>query len=475
MPVPVLTVEQMRQWEQATWATGKGEWAVISQVGEKLAQRILKLTKPGERILILCGRGHNGDDARATVEHLVDRAVRIVQVQDPQRDLEQLSIALRWSPKLILDGLFGIGLNRPLDENWQRIIHAVNASPALIVSVDVPSGLNADTGEVMGASIQADLTITLGAPKKGLLVPEALAFTGRIEVEPDIGLIACPIESELQWTVSEDFQAFPPPRPIHAHKGSFGHLVIIAGSVGYHGAAVLAARAAQKAQPGLISIWTSAETYIPVASQLQAVMVHPLQWKVPKWPSKVSAFLIGPGLASIADDHPIKTEAIRLWQEAAVPVIVDASALDWLPAGPISSQAPRIITPHPGEAARMLRSEVSSIQQDRLASLRALSERFGQCSVVLKGHHTLIGSHTGPVYINPTGNPFLAQGGAGDVLAGFIAGWLAQPLVQSAHLDLALRFAVYEHGAAADRLQLKGCVWTPEDLVSELGNNTITH
>lgn len=465
-----MTVEQMRQWEQATWATGKKEWEVIQQVGRKLASHILQLTKASDRILIICGKGHNGDDARATVEYLTNRKVRLVQIHEPQRDFEALTVALEWNPDWIIDGLFGIGLNRPLDEQWQRLINTINNGRWKIIAIDVPSGLNAQTGQVMGAAIKATYTISLGAIKTGLLVYDNWIYTGRLILEPHIGLCPCPFQTQWLWITAEDFLDFPPPRPLPAHKGNFGHLVIIAGSLGYHGAAVLAARAAQKARPGLISLWTMEEVYIPVAAQLQAVMVHPLNKEnSPKWPDKTTAFLFGPGLATVASTHPIRSIFQQIWYNFHGPVVVDASALEWLEPGPIQTQAIRVITPHPGEAARLLKSSVAEIQKNRTEALRTLSARFGNCIVVLKGYLTLIGSSEGPIYWNCSGNPYLAQGGSGDVLAGYLAGWLAQT-TYGIDPNIAIRYAVWEHGAAADRLEYSVKAWTPEDLIVELGS-----
>ena len=155
-----------------------------------------------------------------------------------------LEQALRQKPALIIDGLFGIGLDRPLADDWKKFIETVNRSGIPILAVDVPSGLNADTGDPAspGVAIEAAVTLTVGAPKTGLLAQNAWACVGRLEVADDVGLTLCPHASELNWTVPEDFQGFPPRRPAAGHKGIFGHLGIIAGSLGFHGAAVLAAR-----------------------------------------------------------------------------------------------------------------------------------------------------------------------------------------------------------------------------------------
>ena len=163
MPIPVITVAQMREWEQATWAAGQTETEVIRRVGKVLAQRARQLTKPGSLILILAGKGHNGDDARAASEHLSDRQVELLDVASPQTDLPKLTAALAQRPKLVVDALFGIGLNRPLDGPWIKFITCINQARLPVLCVDVPSGLNAETGETFGAAIEASVTFTVGA------------------------------------------------------------------------------------------------------------------------------------------------------------------------------------------------------------------------------------------------------------------------------------------------------------------------
>ena len=477
MPVPVLNIAQMREWERATWATGQTEAEVIRRVGRKIAERALQLTHPGNAILILAGKGHNGDDARAAREHLIDRHVNILDVTEPESALVEFQSSAGVSPArtsrdgratLIIDGLFGIGLDRPLDDGWKKFLAAVNKSKIPILAVDVPSGLNADSGLPQGAAIEAAITLTIGAPKIGLLQQVALPFVGRLEVMDDVGLSPCPQKGELIWTMPGDFVDFPPRRSVSGHKGSFGHLAIVAGSLGYHGAAVLAARAAQRAQPGLITLFTQEITYRPVAEQLQAVMVN--IWKPElKLPESVSAILIGPGLAAPEIAEEMKTFTRQLWRDSKLPVIVDASALDWL----MPPQAPpkttiRVITPHPGEAARLLNTTSKEVQSNRPQALREISKRLGNCWVVLKGNQTLIGRSTGEIFANSSGNPHLAQGGSGDVLAGFIGGLLAQPALQ-ADVGKTISYAVWEHGNAADALQATRTNWVVEDLIPELG------
>ena len=468
MSVPVISVAQMREWEKATWAAGKTEPAVIARVGEIVGRRVSQLTQAGDLVLILAGKGHNGDDAQQAAKHLPDQRVQICHVTDPKKGLSEFSALLEQRPAMIVDGLFGIGINRPLDENWVALIQRINDSQSRVLAVDVPSGLNADTGEPEGTAIRASLTLTLGAPKLGMLLPSAWPYIGRLEVAPDIGLIKCPLASEMSWTLPEDFEGYPPDRSATANKGDYGRLAIIAGSLGFHGASVLTSRGAQRAQPGLITLHVSEAIYPVVASQLQAVMVN--LWKPElQLPGHYNAILIGPGLA--ADDLPdtLKEQTRQLWRESPVPVVVDASALDWLPQMPLPASLIRVITPHPGEAGRLLHISAKEVQANRPRALREISRLLGNCWVVLKGSQTLIGRSTGELFVNSSGNPHLAQGGSGDVLAGYLSGLLAQPALQTNPLKT-ISCAVWEHGAAADRLTLARKNWVVEDLVMEIGN-----
>jgi ADP-dependent NAD(P)H-hydrate dehydratase / NAD(P)H-hydrate epimerase len=467
MPVPIINPAQMREWERATWATGQTEAGVIRRVGQKIATRARELTRPGDSILILAGKGHNGDDALAAKKFLTGRKIEILNVAPPENDLPKLKSALLKNPVLIIDGLFGIGLNRALNHGWKKFIAEVNESKIPILAVDVPSGLNAETGEHFGAAIEAAVTLTVGAPKVGMLAQNAWPFVGRLEVVEDVGLIPCPFKTELNWTLPHDFQKFPPRRAIAGNKGTFGHLAIVAGSFGFHGAGVLTSRAAQRAQPGLVTLFTQEKIYNVIASQLQAVMVNVWQPTL-KFPDSTSAILIGPGLAAPSIAGKIKTFVRKLWRDSDSPMVVDASALDWLPSGTISKDALRVITPHPGEAARLLKTTAQTIQKNRIAALRDISRRFGNCWVVLKGNQTLIGRSRGVIFVNPSGDPHLAQGGSGDVLAGFIAGLLAQPQLQI-EVEKTIRYAVWQHGKTADVLHKRQSNWIVEDLAAAIG------
>ena len=455
----------MRDWERATWQSGQTEPEVIRRVGQQVAQWALRLTRPGEAIAIAAGKGNNGADARAAAAHLADRHVQVLDLSAPT--LHQLEQTLNDRPALLIDGLFGIGLHGPLGDDWLEVVRRINQSGVRVLAVDVPSGLNADTGEPMPEAIRASVTLAVGAPKEGLLHVPAWPYVGRLEITGDIGLGPPPAPGELAWTLAEDFSGFPPRREEATHKGTFGHLGILAGSMGYHGAAVLAARGAQRARPGLITVLTTQNAYYSVAAQCQSVMVRP--WTPEQqFGDEFSALVIGPGLAG--NDVPEGLQAVlrRLWRDARFPILIDASGLGMLGPEPTPKHALRVITPHPGEAGRLLKANPLQIQATRLQSLRALSQRFGNPWVVLKGHQTLVGHQDGTVYVNSSGGPHLAQGGSGDLLAGYLGGLLAQPALQADPL-LAIRYAVWQHGAAADDLEARRPNWILEELANDLG------
>ena len=491
MPIPVISVADMRSWEEATWASGIRESEVIGRVGRAIADWLLSRTHSSDSILIVAGKGHNGDDGRAAFKCLLsaERDASLLEVRNPEQAAGRLEQALSRRPSVILDCLFGIGLNRSLSMAWQSVIRRINQDGAMVVAVDVPSGLNAQTGFSMGGGVRADYTLTVGAPKAGMLTSQARPFVGYVRVLHEVGLLsnffsasqfgepskrgdsgngqneepAC--GHSLFFSQEEDFLGFPPPRRAMDHKGSFGHLAILAGSRGYHGAAVLAVCGAMRACPGLITLSTTPECYLPAAAHLQQAMVEPCGefWQ----PSaKATGILVGPGLAGKDVPDRFMEQLRRLWREDERPVLVDASALDWLPQG-VETAGLRGITPHAGEAARLLKCGPADVNENPVDCLWELSSQFGDCWVVLKGAHSLVGRKQGPVFFNATGTPGLAQGGSGDVLAGFLAGLLSQPRCQN-DPETALRCGVWRHGEAAERLQQTRNNWTVEELPAAL-------
>src|SRR5687767_11220135 len=332
MPVPVISVAQMREWEKVTWASGQTEEAVMRRAGEAVAGQAERMTKTGDVILVFAGKGHNGDDARFAAEYMRQRHVEVVRVTDPEAVTTAIPKYTARNPALLVDGLFGIGLNRPLARAWMKLIQRINATKLPVLAVDVPSGLNADSGEPLEEAVRAKVTLTLGAVKQGFLKANAWQFVGKLEVASGIGLVPYPFDTEVSMLTAGDFVDFPPVRPLGGHKGTFGHVAIIAGSAGYHGAAVLAARGAQRAQPGLITLITAEDVYVPIAQQLQSVMVR--TWKEDRnLPESCTAVVAGPGLAAANLPAQIHEWVQELWTESKLAVIIDASALTWLKPG----------------------------------------------------------------------------------------------------------------------------------------------
>jgi len=463
MSIPVLSSEAMRAWEARSWAAGRDSCKVIARVGALLASKLMARTQPGERVLLLAGKGHNGDDVRAMIPWLVDRRVEVFSPQGNQDDLLKLEARLQTFPDWVVDGLFGLGLNRPPEGVWAEIIEAVNQSALPVIAVDMPSGWRPPgPGITHSCVIHASETWTVGACKQGMLAPGQAAYLGRLSVIGHIGLLPLSgTESDLHFVSAEDFDRFPPPRLANAHKGSQGWCALLAGSLGYHGAAVLATRGATCAQPGLVTLLAHESIYRVVAASLEAAMVQPWQ-QVPELPGKLSCLVVGPGLAASELGDAWYAKVGQWWRDLPVPMIVDASALDYLPKGRVVDH-PRVITPHPGEAARLLDCRIQDIEADRPKALRELSALFGGTMVVLKGCHSLVGSSEGIITLNSSGNPYLAQGGAGDVLAGYLGGLLAQPAMQQDVLKT-IRYGVWKHGLAAEALQEKYKGWDPSML-----------
>lgn len=471
MPLPVISVAQMREWEERAWAADVSEEAVMKLAGDAVARRAFDLENhSGSSILFLVGKGKNGGDARIAAELLRAEGVKEVQLMELRDGTESLPDLSDVS--LVVDGVFGIGLNRGLSSDWCNFIERLNeATQGLrvpVLSIDVPSGLDADTGQTRGAAVRADYTLSVGAPKTGLIPDHASEFVGLLEVAADIGLRDAPPLGELRWVDANDFKRFVPKRPAGAHKGTFGHVGIIAGSTGYHGAALLAARGAACAGVGLVSVFTPA--YAPVAAQLQSAMVHPWDANVVHTLSACTAVVIGPGLSGPDVPESLRRVAINIWRESENPIVVDASALEWISNEPVPENAVRVVTPHPGEAARMLETTAGQVQADRIQSLRQVSTQCGGAVTVLKGRHTLIGAFDGPVTINGSGSPYLAQGGSGDVLSGYLGGWLARKDLEG-ELVNTIALAVWRHGSAADHLSAFGFERDIDSLLSTLEGN----
>ncbi|MBR6950700.1 MAG: NAD(P)H-hydrate dehydratase [Oscillospiraceae bacterium] len=432
---------------------------------------------PSGPVVILCGSGNNGGDGLCAAAGLLLRArpVRVFFVTDPARltpdaremlrRLEELGGTTELytdapdagrcvsSAAVVIDAMLGTGLNAPLRGSVRTAVQAVNASSAYVIAADMPTGVSADTGEILGDAVRADETVTFSLPKIGQFTEPGCTCCGRITVW-DIGIppealeaVSCPVAS-----VDRNDLTLPTRDPL-AHKGSFGRDLILAGSIGYTGAPVMAAEAALRTGAGLVYLGVPDPIYSIVAIKCTEVMPQPVPcdddgiigWKAKDYLRGMlrtcQCVLAGPGLGR---GYELTSLIELLIRESEIPVVLDADALNAIASDPSvlkEAKAPVIITPHPGEFARL----GGSAEHGRLAGALAFAREYG-CIVVLKGHRTVTALPDGRAFLNTTGGPAMAKAGSGDVLAGMIAALLGQGLDPWR----AAVTAVWLHGRAGD-------------------------
>lgn len=464
-----VSTEQIRQLDQRTIAAGTPGEELMERAGYAVAKAAAEFLKrrDSRSALLFAGKGNNGGDAIVAARHLAAAGCQPVLVLVCRRDELQGDAAahfqklvgcqvLQWPCELpaagvVVDGLLGTGLAGPVREPYASIIHFINQQPSPVIAIDIPSGLDSDTGEVHGACVRADLTVTMGLPKLGLLRPAATDFVGRIEVA-DIGFppeFVAEIQTDIELLTGGDVAPLLPRRRRSAHKGEAGHLLVVAGSEGYTGAPVLTAHAAARAGAGLVTLAVPRNVYpIVCANCPPEVMPRPLddiEGLTPTFLSQFDALAIGPGLGQ----RPETQKMIwKLLTTAGAPMVVDADALNAMVHGLGALKkvrAPLVMTPHPGEMARLIGKSAKEVQADRWAVARSFAQEHGVVTV-LKGAGTVVADKSGKVWINSTGNPGMAKGGMGDALTGMIGAFLAQGL---SPLDAA-RAGVFLHGLAGD-------------------------
>lgn len=418
-------------------------------------------------------------DARVNLEILGRLGVSVVEIADEGQ--WELHVSQVSASDLIVDAIFGTGLSRPLSGIYETIVADVNELGIPIVSIDLPSGMSADTADLEGSAIDATLTVTLGAPKLPLVLPPAERQAGEVVIA-DIG-IPEEIIDELDgpWVslmTREQMRGLITPRAHDSHKGDFGRVLIVAGSRGKAGAAALAAQGALRSGAGLLTVATPLSCQAVVAGYAPESMTLGLAESPDGTvlPDAVEALLaytsdviaVGPGLGR---GDAVTTFVRALVEKSELPLVLDADALNAFE-GDAEALVGRegrdiIITPHPGEMARLLGCRVEDVQSDRLGMARDFASTH-RIYVVLKGYRTIIAGPTGRVFVNPTGSPGMATGGTGDVLTGMVAAWLAHLL----DAEAACRVAVYVHGAAGELADAdEGEVaMTAGDLASHIGD-----
>jgi ADP-dependent NAD(P)H-hydrate dehydratase / NAD(P)H-hydrate epimerase len=506
----VLNAAQMREADRRTIEDiGIPSLVLMENAGRQVVAAIeaLHADLAERRVAVLCGRGSNGGDgfvvARTLVQRGVDVSVFLIGLVaevrgDARTNLEilgrlgltvvEIADSQAWELHfsevrdctLIVDAIFGTGLNAPLSGLMETVVADVNASGIPVVAIDLPSGLGADSHEPIGNSIEAGTTVTLGAPKISLVLPPAETRAGDIVIA-DIGIPEGVIESlegpRVELLTRATMRELIAPRQPDTHKGDYGRVLIVAGSRGKTGAAQLAALGALRSGAGLVTVATPACCLPIVAGMAPEYMTDGIDERVDGLdPEAVDRVLemardvvaIGPGLGQGQSTRQFVTTLV---DRATMPIVIDADGLNAFGDDPdrlIGREGRHvIITPHPGEMARLVRMSTDEVQASRLEIARNFAIQH-HLYVVLKGHRTLIATPDEKVFINPTGNPGMATGGTGDVLTGMIAAWLAQLL----DAEAACKLGVYLHGMAGDLAQAEigEIAMTSSDLASHLGS-----
>jgi len=475
----VLNAAQMREADRRTIEDiGIPSLVLMENAGRQVVAAIEAVHADllDRHVAVLCGRGNNGGDGFVVARTLLQRGVGVSvfligQVSDVRGDarvnldiLGRLGVTVveiadgqAWELhlsevrdcNLIVDAIFGTGLNQPVHGLIGSVIADVNASGIPVVSIDLPSGLSADTADPIGDSVEAGTTVTLAAPKLPLVLPPAENRAGDIVIA-DIGIPTGVIDAvdgpRVELLTRSGIRELITPRTPDSHKGDYGHVLVVAGSVGKTGAAHLAAMGALRSGAGLVSVATPAACLPIVASMAPEYMTMALSDVEALIEMARDVIAIGPGLGQAPDTRAFVKSLV---EQATTPLVIDADGLNAFANDPdrLTGREGRdvIITPHPGEMARLVRMSTDEVQGSRLDIARNFAVAH-HVYVILKGHRTLIATPDEKVFINPTGNPGMATGGTGDVLTGMIAAWLAQLL----DAEGACKVAVYLHGMAGD-------------------------
>ncbi len=465
LPVELYRAAQVRELDRiAIEERGIPGHTLMSRAGAAAFNLLRQQWPDARRIVVVCGGGNNAGDGYvvARLARQTGLDVRVLTLANPDdlrgdaltawRDACAVGVPTTiftasglTEAELLVDAILGTGLERDVSGDWREAIDAMNGHPAAILSLDIPSGLHADTGAILGAAIQAAATITFIGLKQGLFTGQGPACCGEVhfaglEVPPDI----YPALHPGCWRyVGEDLPTLLPRRSRSAHKGRFGHVLVIGGDLGLAGAARMAGEAAARCGAGLVSVATRAAHAGLQAAVRPELMFHGVETPDELEPllNRATVVAVGPGLG--------RGDWGRVMLQAALtsdkPLVLDADALNLLAIEPAYRDS-WILTPHSGEAARLLRMTPTQVEADRFAAVEDLALRFGGVAV-LKGAGSLVASKVdGLVALCVAGNPGMASGGMGDVLTGVIAALLAQGLPPFA----AAKTGVYLHGRAGD-------------------------
>lgn len=483
--IPILDAKEMRRADAAAIRGGTPSATLMENAAAALVEELTRVFAGWRRVVVVCGPGNNGGDGLAAARLLGARGVspEVFTLRDPgayegdaadnalrlravgismnaltgAKAAARLSSAIRDSDGVV-DALFGTGLSRPLAGAAARAVESINRRGKPVVAADVPSGLSSDTGALIGPSVRARLTVAFGAPKPCHVFFPARSRCGTVSLR-DIGIPATALVRpghRLWITAADDVRRLLPPRPEDSHKGTFGRVAVLAGSHGKYGAALLAARGALRAGAGLVTVFCPSAFERALVAALPETMTRAIEEDGPNEEERraivreLSGFdslVAGPGIGTARETVALAEEIVA---SAGVRLVADADFLNAFagrarrfrrrPAG-------TVLTPHPGEAARLLGSSTRKVQSDRLAAARLLARQTGAV-VLLKGAGSLTASPNGRVIVNPTGTPLMSTAGSGDVLAGAIGALFAGGLPA----EEAVLVGAYLHGAAGQLL-----------------------
>jgi len=505
----VLTGKQMKEFDaEAIKNYSLPSLILMENAGRAVVQALLERVQDLGvfHMVVVAGRGNNGGDGLCAARHLLNLGASVeaflvgspgklseetsvqakilegfgleIRYLNEESDLAELEEALSRAD-VVIDALLGIGVRGPVRGLLRPVIERINASDTFVVAVDVPSGVDADTGAVAGAAVKADLTVTLEYPKLGLLLYPGRGHAGEIVVSK-IGypeLLRQTFRSGLEWVDESYVRARLPQRRAYSHKGDYGKVFILAGSRGLTGAAIMAAEAALRSGAGLVYLGYPESLSPAVEARLLEAVKLPLPERAGALAEgalepilnfiaemDIDVMAVGPGLSRIKSVGALLR---KLLPKVEVPLVIDADGLNAL-ASPQGLRVlkglkvPAVLTPHPGELSRLIGRKISEIEAGRVGTARETAESL-DVILVLKGVPTVTALPSGEIFINSTGNSGLATGGSGDVLTGLIAGLIAQGMPP----EEAAPAGVYLHGLLADRLkgELGERAMIPGDLI----------
>ena len=490
----VVTAAQMREMDRLTIQKyGVPSLTLMERAGEGITKGILarfgRATKKG--VLVVAGKGNNGGDGLVVARLLKKKRIpcevvilarknelspdaahnlgAYLKLRGKVTEITEGSLGLfgerMRGTGLLVDGILGTGIKNAVRDFYAEAITLMNASGVPMVAVDIPSGLDTDNGTPLGIAVQAEMTVALAYPKLGEVIYPGLNYVGELAVA-DIGIdprAVKEVSPYIDLLEREEVRWLVPVRESDTHKGTYGHVLVMAGSRGKTGAAILACRAGMRSGAGLVTLAASrslndifASAFVEVMTELlrdnSAEEMEPLgdeEWR--RLLERKSSLLFGPG---IGVNDSTRSTLRWLLRNLEIPWVIDADGLNNL-ALEIdrlrNARTPPILTPHPGEMARLINKDTAAtVNRDRVGNARSFAMQH-RCHVVLKGARTVIATPAGKVFINPTGNPGMASGGMGDVLAGILAALLGQGLSP----EDAMKLGVYLHGFVGDRVAAK--------------------